>query len=197
MTFCTLPRLSMGKSKVWICVVLIFFVSSVLSESKKPGKLDIETLESSLPGFQDRFNNYQAQEPFIQQVRSFREFLRIEVYMNMECSRSKELVPAFIKILKLADNPYIEAEYFLLPNDQFQWETYSEGRSISKIPTFIVYNENLELGRIVEKPLQSLEQDLVDILYAAPPPDYSLDYDFFMNNYHADLDVNCSECHLP
>lgn len=187
----------MGKSKLWIWVAVVFFVSTVLSESKKPGKLDVESLESSLAGFQDCFDTYHPQELFIQKIRSLREYIRLEVFMNTECSRSKELIPSFIKILKTADNPYIEAEYFLLPNDQSQWETYSEGRSISKIPTFIVYNENLEMGRIVEKPLQSLEQDLVDILYAAPPPDYSLDYDFFMHNYHADMDVNCSECHLP
>jgi hypothetical protein len=177
----------MDKSKLWICAVFVIFTSSVLSESIKPEEIERDTLVSSLPGFQDHFDAYQPQEALLQQLQSGNDFIRIEVFLDMECSLSQKLVPVLMKILEDSDNPYIEAEYY---------QGLDEEKNISKTPTFVVYRDSRELGRIVEQPLTSIEQDLVDILSAAPPPDYSLDYDFFMHNYHADLDVNCAECHL-
>lgn len=152
---------------------------------------------SGLPGFHDQFDSYHPQKSAIQQLQSWSEFVRIKVFFRFNCSTSQELVPAFIKIMDAVDNPYFESEYISLSDDESQWESDSGEYTIAETPTFILFRENEELGRIVENPLDSLEQDLVEILQAPTPSDYSLDYDFFMNNYHADLDVNCSECHLP
>jgi hypothetical protein len=35
---------------------------------------------------------------------------------------------------------------------------------IVRVPTFIVYKNNIEAGRIIENPATSLEQDIVNIL---------------------------------
>ena len=35
---------------------------------------------------------------------------------------------------------------------------------IQRVPTFIIYKNNIESGRIIETPKTSLEQDLVNIL---------------------------------
>jgi hypothetical protein len=188
----------MGKRKLWIWAAVVFFAAaSLLSDSKRPGKLDLEELMSGLPGFQDQFDSYQPQKSAIQELQSGSEFVRIKVFFRFNCSTSQELVPAFIKIMDSVDNPYYESDYISLTDDKSQWESDSGEYTIAETPTFILFKDNEELGRIVENPLDSLEQDLVEILQAPPPSDYSLDYDFFMNNYHADLDVNCSECHLP
>lgn len=188
----------MANKKLWIWVAVVFLAAaSLLSDSNKPGKLDREELISSLPGFEAQFESYQPEESANQQLQSWNEFVRIKVFLRLDCSASQELVPAFIKIMDAVDNPYFELEYISLSEDRSQWESDSGGHSIAKTPTFIIFKDNEELGRIVENPLDSLEQDLVEILQAPPPSDYSLDYDFFMNNYHADLDVNCSECHRP
>ncbi|MFW6136837.1 MAG: thioredoxin family protein [Candidatus Aminicenantaceae bacterium] len=189
-----------SKRKGWIILVLFVFSSIVLSELKKPEKMDEETIRSSLPGFQEKFQNYHPNDRHIEQLHSLNDFIRIEVFFSLECSDSVDYVPVFMKILEKADNPYIEAEYFVIPKDKSQRETYSHQKNITKIPTFILFIDNQEKGRIVEKPATSLEQDLADILSTPPPPDYGVDYDFFMYNYHGDLDFNdpvCLECHLP
>ena len=35
---------------------------------------------------------------------------------------------------------------------------------IQSVPTFIIFKNNIEAGRIIENPVTSLEQDLVNIL---------------------------------
>jgi hypothetical protein len=35
---------------------------------------------------------------------------------------------------------------------------------IKRVPTFIIYKNNIETGRIIENPTTSLEQDMVNIL---------------------------------
>ena len=37
-------------------------------------------------------------------------------------------------------------------------------RNIGRVPTFIIYKNNIEAGRIIENPVTSLEQDMVNIL---------------------------------
>jgi hypothetical protein len=39
-----------------------------------------------------------------------------------------------------------------------------EKLEIHRVPTFIIYKNNLEAGRIIENPVTSLEQDMVNIL---------------------------------
>ncbi len=38
------------------------------------------------------------------------------------------------------------------------------GLGIERVPTFIFYKNNIEAGRIIENPVTSLEQDMVNIL---------------------------------
>jgi hypothetical protein len=188
----------MIKRWAWVNAVLVIFASFILSQSIKPGKLNKEWLLSSFPGFQIHFQNYQPQPEVIQDIEAWNEYVRIEIYLRTDCELNAELAAAFAKTMELSENPYIESDYFRLPSDLTQSEKYFLGKNITKSPTFIIYDGNSrELGRIAGSPLKSMEQDLMDILSAPPPDDYSLDYDFFMNNYHADLDVNCAECHLP
>jgi hypothetical protein len=39
-----------------------------------------------------------------------------------------------------------------------------EKLDIERVPTFIIYKNNVEAGRIIENPSTSLEQDMVNIL---------------------------------
>ena len=41
------------------------------------------------------------------------------------------------------------------------------------MPTFILYKDGVELGRIVETPIESMEDDIFNILIGSPPqPNY-------------------------
>ena len=49
----------------------------------------------------------------------------------------------------------MESSHLLAEYDQLE---------IQRVPTFIIYKNNIEAGRIIENPVTSLEQDMVNIL---------------------------------
>jgi thiol-disulfide isomerase/thioredoxin len=73
-------------------------------------------------------------------------------------------VSAFFKILDLADTPLLQPAYFGVPEAKDKRAPYTEGKDIVKLPTFIVFVDGREAGRIVETPQRSVEEDLVRIL---------------------------------
>ena len=43
-------------------------------------------------------------------------------------------------------------------------DTYENGLNITNVPTFIFYEKGVEINRIVESPIKSLEEDMLEIL---------------------------------
>lgn len=69
-----------------------------------------------------------------------------------------------MRILKLADNTGITLTECEVNRKKQDAAGKAEEYSIRFVPTFIVIRSGTELGRIVETPEKSLEEDLVAIL---------------------------------
>ena len=92
----------------------------------------------------------------------------IVVFMGTWCGDSRREVPRFIKLLdhcgvpesalKLVMVDYRDGAYKQSPQHE------ERGKNIFRVPTFLVYAVNKELGRIIEFPKESLEKDLLNIL---------------------------------
>jgi thiol-disulfide isomerase/thioredoxin len=101
----------------------------------------------------------------------------IEIFFGTWCGDSKREVPAFIKVLK--ESGYSEDRIKLIAvNSGFQQYKQSPDRSekdknIHRVPTFILYTKGQELGRVIERPVNSLELDLLEIIYQRYVPNYS------------------------
>ena len=94
--------------------------------------------------------------------------IQIAIYMGNWCQDCREQVPAFYKIL---DAILFDADKLLVIGMDRDKNIPGEGiplPDIQRIPTFIVLQDSKEIGRIVEKPIISLEKDLLNIL--APNP---------------------------
>ncbi|MCU0474188.1 MAG: hypothetical protein MUC93_12635 [Bacteroidales bacterium] len=55
-------------------------------------------------------------------------------------------------------------EWYLNGYDNYKPVNEYDQLEIQRVPTFIIYENNIEAGRIIENPLTSLEQDIVNIL---------------------------------
>lgn len=89
---------------------------------------------------------------------------RITIVWGSWCSDSRLHVPHFYQVLKKTGFP--ESEVVLLGVDRNKKaESGSvEYLDIEKVPTFIVFDGDRELGRIVEQPKATLEEDLLQLL---------------------------------
>lgn len=90
--------------------------------------------------------------------------ISIIIVLGTWCSDSKREVPHFIRILDEVgfDFNYIE---ILCVNRKKTIDDFElSNLDIELVPTFIIYKDKIEVGRIIETPATTLEQDLIAIL---------------------------------
>src|SRR5512136_540455 len=128
------------------------------------GPTSREAILEHSPDWQGIMASYQPEAGALDKLRALGREVRIEVFFGSWCSDSIAHVPAFFKVLDLVDTPLIRAEYFGVPEAKEKRAEYCRGRDVVKLPTFIVFVDGREAGRIAETPQKSVEEDLVRIL---------------------------------
>lgn len=90
--------------------------------------------------------------------------LTIKIVMGTWCPDSRREVPRFMKILDAWHFPENKVTFVGVNEDKISPVGDFEKLHIERVPTFILYKNNIEAGRIIEVPKTSLEQDMVNIL---------------------------------
>ena len=90
--------------------------------------------------------------------------LTIKIVMGIWCPDSRREVPRFMKVIDAWKFP--AAKLTFIGVDDAKQSPVGEylKLDIQRVPTFILYKNNIEAGRIIENPSTSLEQDMVNIL---------------------------------
>jgi len=107
---------------------------------------------------------YQTDESSINKLNAVQDSILIDVYMGTWCHDSKREVPALFKIMETLDNPLISASYTALEYKRRGPKEIIEENNIKRTPTFIVYKNGKEVGRIIEEAKISVEADLYNII---------------------------------
>lgn len=114
--------------------------------------------------FQTDYEVYKPDEQILATLQPLIEGISITIVLGTWCGDSKEQLPRFIKILDLLNYP--DNELLMIGVDsrkvarQFDVEIFE----IEKVPTFIFNKEGIEIGRIIETPVETLEADMLNIL---------------------------------
>lgn len=115
--------------------------------------------------FNREFNTYELDTvSFMELEKVMPGNIDIVIVLGTWCPDSRREVPRFMKIIgKLGfDKERIRFigvdSYKEAPLDEY------DSFDIERVPTFILYKNNFELGRIIEYPQASLEKDLLRIL---------------------------------
>jgi alkanesulfonate monooxygenase SsuD/methylene tetrahydromethanopterin reductase-like flavin-dependent oxidoreductase (luciferase family) len=155
---------SLVVSLVIIGLTASILFPSIAAEEEIVGPLTRETLYEKYPDWQAVAAAYQPKPACVDALRSFGREVRIEIYLGTWCSDSKAQVSAFFKVLEMADSPLFQTVCTGIPEDKAKRAPFYQGKDIVKLPTFLVYVAGQEVGRIVETPERSVEEDLVRIL---------------------------------
>jgi hypothetical protein len=112
--------------------------------------------------------NYETHKPDPVQIEALRsklgEKLRVDIYLGLWCSDSKNNVPPFIKIIDTAGIP-IPVRFFNVQRKPVKAiRFFSDQFQVERVPTFIFYRGESEIGRIVENPKTSLIEDMIAML---------------------------------
>ena len=93
-----------------------------------------------------------------------KENLSIKIVMGTWCPDSRREVPRFMKILDLWGFPEEKVTIIGVDNTKIAPIGDYEKLGIERVPTFIILENKVEKGRIIENPVTSLEQDMLNIL---------------------------------
>ena len=90
--------------------------------------------------------------------------IKIKIFMGTWCHDSKREVPRFMKILDSLEFDQSNVEIIGLTKEKKGYFNDYSRYNISNTPTIIFYKNKKEIGRIIEKPEDSLESNMVLIL---------------------------------
>lgn len=121
------------------------------------------------PEMKDYYDHYSVNTEYLEKLDHLISKLdpnsiRMDVVFGAWCGDSKEHVPHFYKII--ARSSYLHQEQVtLMACDRMKkaGDVDISGLNIEFVPTFIFYADDKEIGRIVETPQMSLEEDILRI----------------------------------
>ncbi len=146
---------------VLLCQLIIFSgdTDSLIKSNKK-------TILETAKVWQENYNNFKPDTEFIKVLNEkIENMLRIDIYLGIWCGDSENNVPKFMKILNGLDKT-IEINYYLCERKKDKTIKYFvEDKNIIKVPTFVFYSKNVEIGRIIENPNKSLLEDFLEIVF--------------------------------
>ena len=166
----------------FLCVVTMYPLCSqsftwIYDEEKKydipNGKGGYDELLKGVfyPEMEEHYLNYTPDETVIQQLDKelknivSQNNLEIDIYFGAWCGDSKEYVPAFMKVMS-ALSAISEEHITLIACDRDKKVNSMDisNAHIEFVPTFIFLMNKKEIGRIIETPAKSLEEDFLHLL---------------------------------
>jgi len=115
--------------------------------------------------FEKGYDLYQPDQESLKKLMQLgNENLSIKIVMGTWCPDSRREVPRFQKLLDLCNFPKDEVTYIGVDNTKVAPVGEYDKLGIERVPTFIFMINKIEAGRIIENPVTSLEQDMLNIL---------------------------------
>ncbi|MDG5489931.1 thioredoxin family protein [Psychroserpens sp. SPM9] len=134
------------------------------------GKIDKSGLTSEHYNswFSKNYEDYDVDQTTIEALKPILKDYQITLFMGTWCGDSKQEVPRFYKILEACNFPEDQLTVIALSSKPYMYKqspNHEEaGLNIHRVPTFIFYKNRKEVNRIVEHPVKTLEEDMLNIV---------------------------------
>lgn len=143
--------------------------STTAANGKKvlKGKLEMKTLmnDAESAWFYSGVNKYQPNENMLNYVKDNRGKFNVVAVVGTWDDDSRRLLPALYKVIILAGSP--DEQITTFGADEKMQTGAPTDYKVKKLPTFIIYREGKELGRITSETEDAVESALAKILLKA------------------------------
>lgn len=117
--------------------------------------------------FNDEYEKYAVDTSTINLIAEEIQVLKMKIVLGTWCSDSREQIPRLFKILDHIKYSENNIQMFCVDRKKKAGEYDVDDLRIELVPTIIIYKDSEEIGRIIETPKMSLEEDMVDIIFSA------------------------------
>jgi thiol-disulfide isomerase/thioredoxin len=111
------------------------------------------------------YNNYQPDYNVLDSLEGRLDDINIKIVFRSTCSDSREQLPRLFKILNELNYNVNSIVLIGVNREKQGLSNETEGLEIELVPTIIFYKDGSKIGRIVETPAESLEKDMLQILF--------------------------------
>ena len=129
-----------------------------------PANLDGFQQEPFSEWYNQNYSDYKVNDSLASLIKENIKSVTIKTFMGTWCEDSQREFPNFIKLLEAIDYNLDNHDIITVNRENTTPQGLEEGLNITNVPTFIFYKNGNEINRIVEFPLESLEQDMLTIL---------------------------------
>lgn len=128
------------------------------------GKQEITAIKSApySSWFMENYK-YSPNQKVLGSLKEALEGKKMTIFMGTWCEDSQRQVPALLNVLDAIKYDTSTINLITVSEEKDTPEGLEEGFDIQFVPTIILYDGDQELGRIVEYPIQTLEEDLLKI----------------------------------
>ncbi len=112
----------------------------------------------------DGFAEYQPNETLLDSLKLMQMPDNILIVLATWCHDSQVQVPRFLRVLQDAGYPESSVKVLAVDLKKKAGDLDISELNIERVPTFIFYDDQKEIGRIIEKPVNTLEMDFYQIL---------------------------------
>lgn len=147
---------------------VVFYLGSsrlkILPKNPLVGPATEKEILAHSPVYRRGIDMYQPDQAEISRIRSVDGPVDVEVYFGTWCSHCKILVPKFVKVMRMVNNPNLRVSWTGVPKSISSYPP-AQKKGIKGIPTFIFSRGGKELGRIPGDPgNDTIEKAIADIL---------------------------------
>ncbi|MBI5472541.1 MAG: thioredoxin family protein [Ignavibacteriae bacterium] len=117
------------------------------------------------PKFQENYDSASISPDFVEMIKSFNADIDVIVVLGTWCGDSKRQVPRFLKIVDQVGIPQNRIRYYGVDRTKKSADGVADQYQIEKVPTFIFFHAGREIGRIIEGPRTTMEEEMM-LLFA-------------------------------
>lgn len=147
-------------------IVIAFLLFPLICIAEVPiEEIGRDQVLSASPEWQKNYDTFQPRSEFIEALKSeLGNSLRIDIYLGLWCPDSRNNVPPFLKIFDEIGTR-VPVRYFSVQRKSGrEVRYYVDKAQVERVPTFIFFRGDREIGRIVENPIVGLSEDMMTIL---------------------------------
>lgn len=114
--------------------------------------------------FSKEYSEYTLNKDILSSIPDSFSNFKILAVMGTWCGDSRREIPRFYKILDELQFPDTNVTLIAVNRKKQGLNNETDELNIQLVPTMIFYKNGIEIGRIIETPIKSLEEDIYNIL---------------------------------
>ncbi len=154
--------------RIFLVFLTLFLSPDIIGQEKQInlGKLSHEEIMtiSRKDWFERVYSNYRMDTVVLNKINSVKKGYRFKVFIGLWCPDSKWFLPKFMRICQSAGIMESDIEIFTIDKTKKKPECYVQKYNLEYLPTVSILKSDIEVNRIVEFPIKSIEKDLLDIM---------------------------------